>query len=213
MPVSALLAFVLATVGNPIHSTTTGELAVPVASQPVGATLRTIQEALAHIAGVRVLAAASLAAVPPETQALWDKTPLKFGSDLECCVLVRADGAVTTLRMCPTERVREAYAAFSRNKDNPEAPKYVRFQLLHKLRVNPQVWRAPSPTRTPGYVAPPRANATFSPAPQWARRCCSAHAAVRCKPITIYYKKFSSVPGSGFRVPGSGFRVPGSGSG
>ena len=125
----ALVAFVLATVGNPTLSTTTGELAVPAAAQPVGATLHTIQEALAHIAGVRVLAAATLAAVPPETQALLDKTPLKFGSDLECCVLVRADGAVTTLRMCPTERVREAYAAFARNKDDPEAPKYVRFQL------------------------------------------------------------------------------------
>ena len=139
MSVSALVAFVLATVDNPILSTTTGELAVPVASQPVGATLRKIQEALAHITGVRVLAVASLAAVPPETQALLDKTPLRFGSDLECCVLVCADGAVTTLRMCPTERVLKAYTAFSQNKDNPEAAKYVRFQLLHKLRVNPQI--------------------------------------------------------------------------
>jgi hypothetical protein len=125
----ALAAFVLATVGNPTLNTTTAELAVPAAAQPIGGTVHAIQEALAAITGVRVLPAPShVTAVPPETQALLDKTPLKFGSDLECCVLVHADGTVT-LRLCPIERVREAYAAFARNKDDPETPKYVRFQL------------------------------------------------------------------------------------
>ena len=54
-------------------------------------------------------------------------------------------------------------------------------------------------TRTRGCVTA-RANATFSPAPRWARRCCSAYAAVRHKQITTNYKKYFQR--SGFRVPG-----------